>query len=72
MLCNLMVGDYLKIMTDPEVKDFVVINFAEYLKSTGEKLYPKVSEEQNLRKVAESNYIFLTTPNEVKKYVEMM
>ena len=45
------IGDYLKIMTDDEVKDFVVINFGEYF-----------------RKVAESLYIFLTTPDEVEKY----
>ena len=29
-------------------------------------------EEQNLRKIAEWLYIFLTTPSEVEKYVEMM
>ena len=45
------IGDYLKIMTDDEVKDFVVINFGEYF-----------------RKVVESLYIFLTTPDEVEKY----
>ena len=58
-------------MTDEEVKDFVVINFSEYFKSTRKKLYPKLSEEQNLRKVAESLYIFVTTPDEVEKYVEI-
>ena len=37
-----------------------------------EKLYSKLCEEENIRKVAESLYIFLTTPDEVEKYVEMM
>ena len=35
--------DYLKILTDEEVKDFIAISFSEYFKS--------VREEQNLRKV---------------------
>ena len=59
-------------MTNEEVKDSVAINFSEYFKFTREKLYSKLSEEQNLRKAAKSLYIFLTTPNEVKKYVEIM
>ena len=33
------------------------------------KIYSKLNEEQNLRKVAESFNIFLTTPDEVEKYV---
>ena len=37
------IDDYLKILTNEEVKDFVAINFNEYFKST--------REEQNLRKV---------------------
>ena len=56
------IDDYLKILTDEEVKDFVAINFSEYFKTE--------REEQNLRKVAKSLYIFLTTPDEVQKYVE--
>ena len=32
-------GDYLKILTDDEVKTFVVINFSEYFKSTRKELY---------------------------------
>ena len=43
-------------------KGFVAINFSEYFKSTKEKLYSKLNEEQNLRKVAKSLFIFLTTP----------
>ena len=56
------IDGYLKILTDEEVKNFVAINFSEYFKS--------LREEQNLRKVAKSLYIFLTTPDEVEKYVQ--
>ena len=35
-------------------------------------MYVKLNEEQNLRKVAKSLYIFLKTPDEVKKYAKMM
>ena len=56
------IDDYLKILTDEEVEDFVAINFSEYFKS--------IREEQNLRKVAKSLCIFLTTPDEVEKYVQ--
>ena len=35
-------------------------------------MYSKLNEEQNLRKVAKSLYIFLTTSDEVKQYVKMM
>ena len=38
------IDDYLKILTDEEVKDFLTINFSAYFKSNREK--------QNLRKVA--------------------
>ena len=56
------IEDYLEIFTDEEIKDFVAINFSEYLKS--------IREEQNLRKVAKSLYIFVTTPDETEKYVQ--
>ena len=62
--------DYIKNLTDKEVKDLVAINFIEYFKSTREKLYSKLSEEQNFRKVAKLLYIFLTTPDEVETYVQ--
>ena len=64
------IGDYLKILADDEVKNFLVIYFGEYFKSAREKFYSKLSEEQNLRKVAE--LLFLTTSDEVQKYVAMM
>ena len=38
------IDDYLKILTDEEVKDFVAINFSAYFKY--------IREEQNLRKIA--------------------
>ena len=49
-------------MTDDEVEDFVAINFSEYFKF--------IREQQNLRKIAKSICIFLTTPDEVQKYVQ--
>ena len=60
------ISDYLKILTDNEVNHFVPINFSEYVKSTRGKLYCNLSEEQNIRKVAESLYIFLHTPDDAE------
>ena len=37
-----------------------------------EKMYFKLSEEQNLRKVAESLYIFPTTSDKVEYYIKIM
>ena len=56
------IDDYLKILTDEEVKDVVAINCSEYFKS--------VREEQNLRKAAKSFYIFVTVPDKVEKHVQ--
>ena len=55
------IDDYLKVVTDEEVKDFAAINFRDYFKS--------LSEEQNLRKTAKWLHIFLITPDEVEKNV---
>ena len=49
------INDYLEILTDQEVKDFVAIDFSE-----------SIREEQNLRKVAKLLYFFPTTPDEVQ------
>ena len=49
MFYILRICDYLKILTDDEVKDFVVINFGEYFKSMKEKLHYKIYEEENIR-----------------------
>ena len=62
MLYIAKIHDYLKILTDEEVKDFVAINFSEYFKFT--------REEQNLRKVPKSFYIFITTPDDIDKNVQ--
>ena len=56
------IDNYLKTLTDEEVKDSVAINFSEYFRS--------IKQEQNFWKVSKSLYIFLTTPNEVEKYVQ--
>ena len=45
-------------MTDEEVKDLVTIHSSEYFRS--------IRGKQNLRKVAKSIYLFLTTPDEVQ------
>ena len=66
------IDDNLKIWTDNEVKGSAVINFSWCFKSKREKLYSKLKEEQNLWKVVESLFIFLTTPDELHKYDEMM
>ena len=55
------IDDYLKTFTDEEVKDFAAINFNKYFKS--------IKEEQNLKTVAKLLHTFLTTPDEVEKYV---
>ena len=70
MLYISKICDHLNILTGNEVKDFVVIKFGEYFKSTKEKLYSKLFEKK--RKFAESLYIFLATPDEVEKYTKMM
>ena len=57
------IDDYLEILTDKEVKDFVDINFSEYCKY--------IREEQNLKKAAKSFYIFLTLSDEVENYVHL-
>ena len=58
MLCFPKIDDYFKILIDEEVKHFVPKKFSEYFKS--------IREEQNLRKIAKSLCIFLTTPDEIK------
>ena len=43
------IAGYLKILTDKEVKDFVLIKFGEYFKPTRESFYSKLSEEKSLK-----------------------
>ena len=58
------------ILIDEELKDFVVINFSEYFKSTKEKLSSKLNKKENVRKVAKFVYISLKTPDEVENYLQ--
>ena len=46
------------------------MNFGEYFKSIREKLYFKLSEEQNLTEFIDLLYISLATPDEEQKYEE--
>ena len=55
------IDDYLEILTDEEVKDFAAMNFSENFQS--------IREEQNLRKIAKSLYVFLTIPDEVERFI---
>ena len=58
MLYILTIGDYFEILTDNEVKNFIVINFSDFFKSATEKLYSKLSEEQNLKKLLNRSIYF--------------
>ena len=67
------IAEYLKIVTDEEVKNFLRINFGEYFKSTRKKLYSKlIGEKIYIRKVVELFYSFLTEPGKVEKYIELI
>ena len=59
--------DYLKIFTDDKV-----IKFGEYFKSRKEKFRSKLIEEQNLKEFVELLYIFLTTPDKIETFFEMV
>ena len=50
--------DYLKILTNNKVKDFVVKNFGESCKSRNEKLFSKLCEKQILEKLL-NRFIYL-------------
>ena len=52
-------GGYLKISTDDEVKDFVVITLGEYFKPVKEKLHSKLNKEQNLENLLNHFISFL-------------
>ena len=56
------IDDYLKILTNEEMKYFAAISFSEHSQSIG--------EEQNLRNVAKLLYIVLTRPNKIEKHVQ--
>ena len=65
MLYIAKIDDYLEILTDEKVTEFVAINILNLQK----RLRSKSNEEQNLRKVAKLLYIFLTISDEAEKYV---
>ena len=67
-----MISEYLKILTDREVKGFLAINFGEYFKSTRAKLYSKLGEEKSLREVAKLFYNSSWASDEEEKYVEII
>ena len=67
------IDDYLKILPDNEVKYSVAINFSEYFKSAREKFYFKLSEGQNLRKVAELlNLMQSNSYDNLKKQIKII
>ena len=72
MFCTSKIYECQKNLIDDEVKDFVTINFSKYLKSMRKKFYSKQNEEQNLKKVGKSLYIFPTISDEVEDYAKMM
>ena len=49
MLYMPKIAVYLKIFTDEEVEDFVVIKFGECFKSRRKALHSKLDEEENLK-----------------------
>ena len=57
MLYTPKIDDYLELLNDEEVKNFVAKKFNETMR-----------KEKNLRKVAKSLYIFLTTPDNFVHY----
>ena len=51
MLYIQKIGSSVEILTDDEVKDFIAINFRQFLKSAREILYSKLSENETLQKL---------------------
>ena len=45
------IGGYLKILANNQVKDFVDKHFCEYFEYMKEKLYSKLCEKYNIRKL---------------------
>ena len=52
------------------MKKFVVRNWDKYFKFLKEKLYSKLTEDQDLRKLDKLSKFFLTAPDELVKYVD--
>ena len=45
MLYIKKIDEYLKILINEDVKDFVAIHFSEYFKSANKKLYSKLKQK---------------------------
>ena len=69
MLCIPKIVDFLKILTNDEMKDFIAIKFYECFKSAREKLNSKLREEQNISNIIISfclmkqKYVHIMPPN---------
>ena len=48
------------------MKNFGRLNFGDFFVSTRKKLYPILGQEENLKKIAESFYRSLATPDEME------
>ena len=66
------ISNLLEILTDDEVNDFAAIIFGYIFWSIREKLFSRLREKQNYRKVAELFCLFLTTPDKLQKYLKSM
>ena len=55
------ISDYLKILTDEEVKYFAIINFGECFKFRREVLYSKLGEEKIVQKLLNNFILFSNT-----------
>ena len=64
MLHKPKIADYLKILTDEDVKDFVVINIG--------KCFEKKKKKKISAKLLNCFILFLTTPAQVEIYVKLI
>ena len=58
MLCIPWITYYLKVLSDKEVKNFVVKDFGECFKSTEEGLYSKLERKKTLEKLMNRFMVF--------------
>ena len=58
MLHMLKIADYLKILTDEEVEDVVIINFGDCFKCMGEASHSNFFEENILEKLLNCFILF--------------
>lgn len=62
------VTEYLDILTDEKIKHFVVIDFDVRFKYRRKEQHSELNKNTNI----ESFYTFLTVPDEVEKYNELI